>query len=214
MRGGYIRMKHFRQLPLIGIIRGAETNAVEGAVAAALSGGLKTLEITLNRPEAVDQIARIRNRFAGEVELGAGTVLDEDSAKRAIEAGAQFIVSPAVLPDVIEYCRARSIPVFPGALSPTEVLNAFRAGAEMVKVFPIRSLGPDYIKSLKGPFPQIPLMPTGGVTPESVPHYLRAGADALGIGGELFRREWLAQKDWVSIEKKAKAYVQAMRTFQ
>jgi 2-dehydro-3-deoxyphosphogluconate aldolase/(4S)-4-hydroxy-2-oxoglutarate aldolase len=210
MLGASISMKYLKQTPLIGIIRNAETSEVESAVAAAMAGGLKTLEITLNRPEAIDQIARIKDRFAGEVELGAGTVLDKESAKQAIDAGAEFIVSPAVLPDVIEYCRSRSIPVFPGALSPTEVLNAYRAGAEMVKVFPIQSLGPAYIKSLKGPFPQIPLMPTGGVTLESVPHYFQAGADALGVGGELFNRDWLARKDRTSIEKTARAYVQAV----
>jgi len=203
-------MKYLRQTPLIGIIRNAETSELERAVAAALAGGLKTLEITLNRPEAIEQIARIKNRYAGEIQLGAGTVLDKESAKQAIEAGAEFIVSPTVLPDVIKYCRDHAIPVFPGALSPTEVLNAYRAGVEMVKVFPIQSLGPAYIRSLKGPFPHIPLMPTGGVTLESVPHYFEAGADAVGVGGELFKRDWLARKDWASIEATAGAYVQAV----
>ena len=203
-------MKYLRQTPLIGIIRNAETSELERAVAAALAGGLKTLEITLNRPEAIEQIAQIKNRYAGEVELGAGTVLNQESAKQAIDAGAEFIVSPAVLPDVIKYCRDHAIPVFPGALSPTEVLNAYRAGAEMVKVFPIQSLGPAYIRSLKGPFPEIALMPTGGVTLESVPHYFKAGADAVGVGGELFNRDCLARKDWASIEATARAYVQAV----
>ena len=207
-------MNHFRRVPLIGIIRDTDTGTAERAVAAAMAGGLKTLEITLNRPDAIDQIARIKGRFAREIELGAGTVLEGESAQKAIDAGAEFIVTPAVLPDVIEYCRDRAIPVFPGALSPTEVLNAYRAGAEMVKVFPIQSLGPAHIKSLKGPFPRIPLVPTGGITLESVTHYFQAGADALGVGGELFKRDWLARKDWASIEATARAYVQAVEEWR
>ena len=204
-------MKYLDRIPIIGIIRGAETEAVEGAVAAALNGGLRTLEITLNRREAYDQIAGIKARYAGDIELGAGTVLDAASAEKAIAAGAEFIVTPVLLLDVIEFCRRRSVPIFPGAMTPTEVLAAHRAGAEMVKVFPASILGPGYIKSLKAPFPEIRLMPTGGVTVESVPKYFQAGADALGIGGELFRREWMEQRNWAAIEETAKAYVRAAK---
>ena len=203
-------MRYLDKIPIVGIIRGAESRAVEGAVGAALRGGLRTLEITLNRPEACEQIADIKTRFADDVELGAGTVLDADSAERAVAAGAEFIVAPALLPDVIEFCRSRSVPVFPGALSPTEVLVAHRGGAEMVKVFPAGSVGPGYIKSLKGPFPEIRLMPTGGVSVASVSEYFWAGAEAVGIGGELFRKEWLEQGDWDAIEDAARTYVQAV----
>ena len=203
-------MKNLVKIPIIGIIRGAASGAVEGAVAAALRGGLKTLEITLNRPEACEQIADIKTRFADDVELGAGTVLDADSAERAIVAGAEFIVTPALLPEVIEFCRSRSVPVIPGALSPTEILAAHRGGAEMVKVFPAASVGPGYIKSLKGPFPEIRLMPTGGVSIASVSEYFWAGAEAVGIGGELFRKDWLEQGNWNAVEEAARAYVQAV----
>ena len=204
-------MKYLDQTPIIGIIRGAETGEVEGAVAVALKGGLKTLEITLNRPEACGQIAQVKSRFGDEIELGAGTVLDAESAEKAIAAGAEFIVTPALLPEVIEYCKSHKVPVFPGAMTPTEILAAHRAGAEMVKVFPAGSLGPGYIKSLKGPFPEIRLMPTGGVTVESVPEYFQAGADAIGVGGELFKKEWMAQGDWAAIEDAASAYVKAIK---
>ena len=207
-------MKYLSRIPIIGIIRGADTGMVEGAAAAAFNGGFRTLEITLNRPEAYDQIAMLRAKYAGEMELGAGTVLDADSAAKAVAAGAEFMVTPALLPDVIEYCRGRSVPVFPGAMTPTEVLAAHRAGAEMVKVFPASSLGPGYIKSLKGPFPEIRLMPTGGVTVESISEYLRAGADGFGIGGELFRREWMERKEWGAIERKAGEYIQALKGAQ
>jgi 2-dehydro-3-deoxyphosphogluconate aldolase/(4S)-4-hydroxy-2-oxoglutarate aldolase len=203
-------MKFIGTIPIIGIIRGAETDTVANAAEAAVRGGLKSLEITLNRPEAFDQIARVKALFGDDIDLGAGTVLDAEAAEKAIAAGAQFIVTPALVLEVIEFCRGRSIPVFPGAFSPTEVLAAHRAGAEMVKVFPAGSVGPGYIKSLKGPFPQIRLMPTGGVSAASVPDYFQAGADAVGVGGELFRKVWLKNGDWAAIEHVAREYVRAV----
>jgi len=203
-------MKYLESTPIVGIIRGAEGEAAERAVEAALAGGLRTLEVTLNRPEAFDQIARIKERFGADMNIGAGTVLDAAAAERAIASGAEFIVTPALVPDAIEVCKSKSIPVFPGAMTPTEALAAHRAGAEMVKVFPAGSLGPGYIKSLKGPFPDMRLMPTGGVKLEHVADYFRAGADALGVGGEIFKREWLAGGDWASIERAAAAYVAAV----
>lgn len=202
-------MRYLARIPIIGIIRGASTEAVYGAVAAAFGGGLRTLEITLNRPEALDQIAAIKKRYGADIELGAGTVLDAAAAEKAIGAGAEFIVTPALLPDVVEFCAKRSVPVFPGAMTPTEILAAHRAGAAMIKVFPANPLGPQYIKSLKGPFPDIRLMPTGGVTVEIVGEYFSAGAAAVGVGGELFKREWLESGDWAAIEKKAAEYVRA-----
>lgn len=204
-------MKFMKELPIIGIIRGADTKAVEAAVESALEAGMRTLEITLNLAEAYDQIKLIRDRYKSEIELGAGTVLAVDSASRAIAAGAEFIVTPAFIPEVIEFCRNQHIHVFPGAMTPTEILAAHQAGAEMVKVFPALTLGPAYIKSLKGPFPDIKLIPTGGVTVELVSEYFKAGASALGVGGEIFRREWLAKGDWAAIKKAAKAYVKAVR---
>ncbi len=204
-------MKYLSQIPIIGIIRGADTLAVEGAVAAALEGGLRTLEITLNREEAFDQLKLIKARYAGKIKLGAGTVLTVENAKKAVLAGAEFIVTPALVTEVIEFCRKKSVPIFPGALTPSEILAAHLAGAEMVKVFPASVLGPAYLKSLKGPFPDIKLMPTGGITIESVPEYFRAGASALGVGGELFKKEWMQNGDWKKIEDAAKRYVEAVK---
>ncbi len=203
-------MKYLENTPIIGILRGAEGEAADHAVDAALAGGLNTLEITLNRPEAFEQIARIKARLGDEITLGAGTVLDEASARRAMEAGAEFIVTPALVLEVIEFCMGRSVPVFPGAFTPTEVFSAHGAGAKMVKVFPAGSLGPGYIKSLKGPFPQVSLMPTGGVKIESVGEYFAAGADALGVGGEIFSRERISGGDWASITQDAREYRKAV----
>jgi len=202
-------MKYLDQIPVIGIIRGAGTEAVEGAVAAAFRGGLRVMEITLNRPEACDQIALVKGQYGDDIDLGAGTVLDASDAHQAIAAGAEFIVTPSLLPEVIEFCISRSLPVFPGAMTPTEVLAAHQAGAEMVKVFPAGGLGPGYLKSLKGPFPDIRLMPTGGVSVDNVSDFFKAGASAVGVGGELFRKEWMANGDWASIEDAARAYVKA-----
>jgi 2-dehydro-3-deoxyphosphogluconate aldolase/(4S)-4-hydroxy-2-oxoglutarate aldolase len=203
-------MKYLDQVPIVGIIRGAGKIAVEGSASAAFRAGLRTIEITLNHPDAIKQIGRLRIGFGEGIELGAGTVLDAASAEKAIAAGAEFIVTPAFLPEVIEYCRSRSVPVFPGSMSPTEVLAAHRAGAEMVKVFPASVLGPAYIRGLKAPFPDIRLIPTGGITIESVPEYFEAGADALGVGGELFRKEWMNSGNWAAIEESAKAFIKAV----
>ncbi len=203
-------MKYLEKIPIIGIIRGAEGEAADRAIDAALAGGLRTLEITLNRPEVFEQIARIKARLGDEITLGAGTVLNEEAARKATDAGAEFIVTPALVPEVIEFCQGRSMPIFPGALTPTEVLSAHRTGARMVKVFPAGNLGPGYIKSLKGPFPDIRLMPTGGVAIGTVRDYFEAGADAIGVGGELFKRDWLSKGDWAAIEDAARAYVGAV----
>lgn len=202
-------MKFLSKLPLIAILRGIETGSIEDAVKAAVEGGFRTLEITLNRPEAFAQLKLVKKKFGAKIELGAGTVLDAASAKKAVAAGAQFIVTPALVREVIEYCKKNSVPVFPGAMTPTEILAAHQAGAEMVKVFPASILGPAYIKSLKGPFPEIRLVPTGGVTVESVPEYFQAGASALGIGGELFRKQWVENKNWAEIGWAARKYVDA-----
>jgi 2-dehydro-3-deoxyphosphogluconate aldolase/(4S)-4-hydroxy-2-oxoglutarate aldolase len=207
-------MKYLDEIPIVGIIRGAEGEKADRAVDAAVAGGLRTLEITLNVPEACDQISRIKTRYGDEISLGAGTVVDAEGAEAAIAAGAEFIVTPALLLEVIQVCVDRSVIIFPGAVTPTEILVAHRAGAEMVKVFPAGRLGPDYIKSLKGPFPGIRLMPTGGIGLGDFMDFLEAGADAVGIGGDLFSREWLENGDWSAIEQTAQAYVSAVEERQ
>lgn len=207
-------MKHLSEVPIIGIIRGAETGVVESAAAAAVKGGLRCLEITLNRPEACEQIAALRKKFGDTIEIGAGTVLDAPSAQKALDAGAEFIVTPALLPEVIAFCRGRKVPVFPGAMTPTEILSAHLMGATMVKVFPASVLGPAYVRSLRGPFPTIPLLPTGGVSAESAADYLAAGANALGVGGELFVKQWMAKAEWDRIEAKAREYVNAVMSWK
>jgi 2-dehydro-3-deoxyphosphogluconate aldolase/(4S)-4-hydroxy-2-oxoglutarate aldolase len=157
---------------------------------ALLQAGLPICEITLTVPNAIAAIAAVATRFSGKLLLGAGTVTDAVTCKRAIDAGAEFIVTPCLVREVIEAARRANVAVLPGALTPTEVFEAFRAGGDMVKVFPIQSVGgAAYLRALRGPFPDIPLVPTGGVTLENVAEMFKAGAAAVGVGTELVSRD-------------------------
>jgi 2-dehydro-3-deoxyphosphogluconate aldolase/(4S)-4-hydroxy-2-oxoglutarate aldolase len=176
----------FKQLPVVGILRFFKRAEIEKLVPASLQGGLSNLEITMNSEGAEDSIRAACDLAAGRANVGAGTVTSIESMERALAAGASFIVTPAVIPDVIRACVARKVPVMPGALTPTEIFNAWQLGATLVKVFPADQLGPAHLKAIKAPFPEIPLMPTGGVTVETLPAFKLAGADAFGAGGPLF----------------------------
>jgi len=142
--------------------------------------------------------------------MGAGTVLDPETARAAILSGAQFIVTPALNPKTIELCRRYGKPIIPGALTPTEILTAWEAGADMVKVFPADSMGPGYIKAILAPLPQIRLVPTGGVSAENAAQFLKAGATALGVGGNLVNKQAVARGDWAAITAEAQKLVQAV----
>ena len=204
-------MKFLEGAPVIGVIRGADDAQVMGAVAASVAAGMRVIEITLSRPEACDQIASLRKKYGNDLALGAGTVLDAEAAGRALDAGAEFIVTPALIPEVIDFCRGRRVPVIPGAMTPTEIFAAYRAGAELVKVFPASVLGPGFIKSMRGPFPQIRLLPTGGIRVEDAAAWFAAGAAAIGVGSELYQKELMAAGDWGAIERAAGLYLQAAR---
>ena len=171
---------------LLPVLR-AESTAQALAIAQALeAGGVTILEVTMTVPNAVQLIEQLADTAGDRLLIGAGTVLDAETARASMLAGAQFIVSPALDRATIEICRRYSVAVFPGALTPTEVLAAWQAGADAVKVFPASALGgAKYLRALKAPFPQIELIPTGGVTLETAHEFLRAGAFALGVGGDL-----------------------------
>jgi len=156
-------------------------------VAAALGeGGVRAFELTLDAPEAVEAIGRLTaSDEAGDLLIGAGTVLDVAAAERAVDAGARFLVSPHTDPSIVEWAATRDIPCFPGALTPTEILVAWRAGAAAVKLFPASAVGPSFVREARGPFREIPLIPTGGVTAESAAEFVRAGAVAVGLGSWL-----------------------------
>jgi 2-dehydro-3-deoxyphosphogluconate aldolase/(4S)-4-hydroxy-2-oxoglutarate aldolase len=186
----------FVAFPLIGILRGFPL-AVTAAVGTAVAGtGLAAIEVTLNSPGALDQIRALRECLGPETAVGAGTVLDAEDARRALEAGARFLVSPVLDPGVMAVGREAGVALFPGALTPTEVLSAWRAGASMVKVFPAQPLGPAYIRALKAPLGEVPLLPTGGIGLDSLAAYLEAGADGVGVGEPLFAKERILAQDW------------------
>jgi 2-dehydro-3-deoxyphosphogluconate aldolase/(4S)-4-hydroxy-2-oxoglutarate aldolase len=177
-----------------------------------MQAGLNVAEITMTVPNAIDAIASVAKRFGNKVLVGAGTVTDADTARRAVDAGAEFIVSPCLVPEVIDAARRADVAVLPGALTPTEVLQAFRLGGDMVKVFPAQSVGgAAYLRALRGPFPDIPLVPTGGVTLDNVREMFGAGAAAVGVGSEMISKDALARRDYAAIGALAAQFVAAAR---
>lgn len=191
----------FRQLPLMGIVRGASPQAIEPLTEAVVASGLRTIEITMNTQGAPDLIRRMVTAASGRLTIGAGTVLSLRELHQALDAGATFIVMPTLVPEVMEYCRTHEIPVFPGALSPQEIYNAWHAGATMVKVFPAGAFGPGYFREIKGPFEQIELVAVGGVTPETIGDYFAAGASAVAFGASIFSGERLARGEFGPVKQ-------------
>ena len=201
-----------REVGIIPVIRAPSADAAVAVVEALVQAGLTVAEITMTVPNAIDAIASVARRFADQVLVGAGTVTDADTARRSVDAGAEFIVTPCLVPEVIDAARRADIAVLPGALTPTEVLNAFRLGGDMVKVFPAQSVGgAAYLRALRGPFPEIPLVPTGGVTLENVREMFGAGAVAIGVGSELISRDALARRDYAAIGALASQFIAAVR---
>ena len=173
---------------VVAVARSLTADTVRAAADGLLRGGVRALEITLNDPEdrALSTL-RVAARHAGgnDLDIGAGTVLTIEAAERAVDAGATFLVSPHTEPSLVEWAASRGIPCFPGAFTPTEILAAWRAGAAAVKLFPASVAGPAFVREFRGPFPHIPLLPTGGVTAETAPDFIRAGALAVGLGSWL-----------------------------
>jgi len=202
-------LEKFRELPLMGILRGIKAESIESVIETAISSGLHTIEITMNTPGAPDLIRHAVMAAHGRVMIGAGTVVTVEHLKVALDAGARFIVLPMLVYDIVEYCRDNEIPVFPGAFTPQEIYNAWVAGATMVKVFPAQFLGPAYIKEIKGPFNNIEMLVCGGVTPENIRPYFDCGASAVAFGGSVFRDDWLKARDFGSIGRSIKALVSA-----
>jgi 2-dehydro-3-deoxyphosphogluconate aldolase/(4S)-4-hydroxy-2-oxoglutarate aldolase len=194
---------------LVAIVRLGDGAALLEVAAALVEGGITTLEFTLTTPGAITAIERCRARF-GETVVGAGTVLDADGARRCLAAGAQFLVSPGFDPDVIAVARAGGALAMPGAMTPTEILAAWRAGADVVKVFPARALGPRYIADVLAPLPDVPLMPTGGVDATNAAEYLRAGAVGVAVGGNLVDPAAVARADWAALTARARTLVDAV----
>ncbi len=203
----------FKQLPIIGILRGIEPGILEPLIAAIEIAGLKTIEITMNTANAAGLIRQAAGLSKGRLALGAGTVLNMDDLKSALDSGATFIVMPVFIKEVVEYCVVNRIPVFPGALSPGEAYTAWSAGATMVKVFPAGLFGAAYFKELKGPFNDMELLACGGVTRENMKAYFTNGASAVSFGASVFKKEWLAVKDFSNVSQSIQKYIQEFASF-
>lgn len=193
---------------VVAILRSPSGEMLGEVAQALLSGGVEVIEITFTVPRAHKVLEQVADRLGDKILLGAGTVLDAETARTALLAGAEFIVAPTVNREVIQLCRRYDKMVMPGALTPTEVLTAWEAGADIVKVFPSDFTGPGYLKALLGPLPQVRLMPTGGVNLKTAADFLRAGACALGIGGALADPKAIAARDFAKIESLARQYVE------
>ncbi len=194
---------------VIALIRADNPDGLLDCAKALADGGLTSIELTMTTPGAIRMLEKATSELPDFL-FGLGTVLDPETARAGILAGAKFIVTPALRPEVITLCRRYSVPVFSGAFTPTEILQAWEAGADAAKVFPAEFFGPAYIKSVKAPFPQIELVPTGGVTPETVGEYIRVGAFATAAGSSLVEAKSLKEKNWAAITARAKAFVAAV----
>lgn len=196
---------------LVAVVRATDPANLVHVIQALAEGGVTVAEVTFTVPDAVDVIRAAKREVGDRVLLGAGTVLDAETARAAILAGAEFVVSPALNPDVIRLCRRYDKLVFPGAFTPTEVLTAWEAGADVVKVFPADVLGSGFVRALRGPLPQVRLMPTGGVDLNTAAEYLRAGACCLGVGSQLVDPKAVARQDYDFLRGLAWQFTQAVR---
>jgi 2-dehydro-3-deoxyphosphogluconate aldolase / (4S)-4-hydroxy-2-oxoglutarate aldolase len=203
----------FEELPVVGIMRNFSLQEVMGVLPVYKSAGLSSIEITMNTADAASMIRQAIDQYKGSLNIGAGTVCSLAELRVALDAGAQFIVTPTLQEEVIRACVQNKVPVFAGAFTPTEIFNAWAFGASMVKVFPATSLGHEYIKEIKGPLPHIKLMPTGGVSPENCTDFLKAGADGLGMGSQLLDKKHIHVKNWSALEAHFKALVKKIRDY-
>jgi 2-dehydro-3-deoxyphosphogluconate aldolase/(4S)-4-hydroxy-2-oxoglutarate aldolase len=208
-------LRHIAEVGLVPVIRAEGQEEAIRVIDAIEAGGIPLLEITMTVPGAISVIEGVRKREKSAV-VGAGTVLDPETARACILAGAQFIVSPAMNLATIEICRRYSVPIICGALTPTEVVAAWSAGADVVKIFPCGALGgASYIKALKAPFPQIAFMPTGGVSLKTAADFIKAGSFALGVGSDLIDHKAIVEEDWntlaTAVSARAREYVRVVQ---
>ena len=205
-------IRRIKEIGVVPVVRANSPEEAMAAVEAIKAGGVPILEITMTVPGAVKVIEKLADQFGDEIVLGAGTVLDAETARACILAGATFVVSPALNLGTIELCKRYAIPICPGALTPTEVVTAWQAGADFVKVFPCSAMGgASYIKGLKAPLPQVDLIPTGGVNLNTAADFIKAGSSALGIGADLVDLKALREGNAQKITDAAKQFVQIVK---
>jgi 2-dehydro-3-deoxyphosphogluconate aldolase/(4S)-4-hydroxy-2-oxoglutarate aldolase len=205
---------HLRQVldcGIVAVVRSPDSDNLVEVVRALADGGVTVVEITMSVPNALDVLRRVREALGDRVLLGAGTVLDPETARMVLLAGAEYIVAPTVNLDVIRLCQRYDKLVMPGAFTPTEILAAWEAGADIVKVFPAEVVGPAYFKAVRGPLPQVRLMPTGGVDLNTAAAFLKAGACCLGIGGQMVEPKAIAEGNFERIRDLARQYVAVVK---
>ncbi|WP_223592534.1 bifunctional 4-hydroxy-2-oxoglutarate aldolase/2-dehydro-3-deoxy-phosphogluconate aldolase [Neobacillus bataviensis] len=206
-------LEEIRRTKLVAIIRSQSLEGLENTVRSLFQGGIRAVEITLNTPGALSGIERMKERYP-ELLIGAGTVLDSESARLAILSGAGYLLTPTLKKETIETANRYNVPIIPGVMTPTEVLTAYEYGAKMVKIFPISHLGPKYLSDLKGPIPFVETMAVGGISLENAADYLMAGASALGIGSSLVDEKLVKQGDFSEIERRAARFVEIAQNVQ
>jgi 2-dehydro-3-deoxyphosphogluconate aldolase/(4S)-4-hydroxy-2-oxoglutarate aldolase len=197
---------------VVAVIRANSKDQLPGLAAALLEGGIPAIEVTMSTPKALAGIEALADSLGDRAVIGVGTVLDAHTCRDAIAAGAQFVVSPVLDEEIIATTKRYGKISIPGAFTPTEILRAWTLGADVVKVFPSTSLGPQYLKDLLAPMPQLRLTPTGGVDLKNAGDWIKAGAACLGVGSSLVTKDALAENDWPSITANARAFVQAVAT--
>ena len=206
-------LSRFNESPVLGIIRGAPKDSIQAVLDACVTGGLRFVELTLNTENALSLIESASQQFSEDLCVGAGTILSLTDAKQAVNAGAQFIVSPTLNIDVATYCLKKGLAYFPGALTPTEIEKSWNAGAAMVKVFPASQMGANYFNTVRGPFNELLLMAVGGVNASNAVEYFQAGASAVAIGGSLFSVSRMKNREFDSIKTEITDIVSTVKTF-
>ncbi|RNB82912.1 bifunctional 4-hydroxy-2-oxoglutarate aldolase/2-dehydro-3-deoxy-phosphogluconate aldolase [Brevibacillus panacihumi] len=204
-------IERLKAIPLVPVLRKIPYDKSHDIVQALLDGGIEAVEITMETERAEAIIRESVESYGDRALVGAGTVLDVADCRRAIEAGAQFIVAPVLEEAVVRYAADQGIPVIPGVFTPSEMLRAVNLGAAMIKLFPASVLGPSFIKDVKGPLSHIPIMCTGGITLDTAKAYLDAGANAVGAGSALLRKDLIEAGDWTGLTEEAKCWLAAIR---
>ena len=197
---------------VIAVVRALRTDQAVPLAEALVAGGIIAVEITMTTPDAIAAIREASARLGDRALIGVGTVLDEATGRAAIEAGAQFVVSPIGRTELVKICAEAHRPVMLGAYTPTEAQRAHEAGSDFIKIFPADGLGPNYIKALRAPLPHLRIVPTGGVDLKTIGEFFKAGCVAVGAGSSLIAREVLEQDDWTTLTRTAAAFVQAAKT--
>lgn len=205
------QMQQIEACGIVAIIRANSADELIEAAAAIHAGGVDVIEVTMTTPNALQVINDVSSTYGDKVLVGAGSVLDAETARAVMLSGADFVVSPVTKPDVIEICNRYGKVVIPGAFTPTEILMAWETGADYVKVFPSSGVGADYIKDVKAPLPQIPLVPTGGINAENAADFITAGATALGVGSALVNNQLIAAGEFATLTERAEKLVKEVQ---